>query len=84
MLGGGMKHSGGTTTHNLRSPMNYYDDNTNNAPNANDFLGGNYLGKEYSTPAIRANGEVRWFFMSTRASSMPVRLSADSEFDRLK
>ena len=40
--------------------MNNYDDNTSNAPNANDFLGGNYLGKEDLDKPVRVTVENVW------------------------
>jgi hypothetical protein len=40
--------------------MNDYDDNTNNAPNANDFLGGNYLGKEDLDKPVLVTVENVW------------------------
>lgn len=40
--------------------MNNYDDNTNNAPNANDFLGGNYLGKEDLDKPVLVTVENVW------------------------
>jgi hypothetical protein len=45
---------------NEMKPMNTFDDNNKQAPNANDFLGGNYLKKEDIDGAITATVTDVW------------------------